>query len=990
MKSALLKVTALSVVLGLGVLVVLQANRPSGDAASKAPGGDTAEEIQPADPADEAAPPTRRQGLLASEKDSDESGETLGDVERDVVPADRKLAGSSRPVPRRPVSTAEKSAADKSARQLREASQESELDSKLDKLLDEGDPDLPQETATLASRSSRGRDLRRPTGRRVVEDDEPVAADDEESNETFSRKATSVPRRPAAIRGRSSRVADEEEDADLGQTSSRTLGGRSRVVTGGLSLPEDEAGDELSEEAPRGRQSGSGSSAAKSSPRRTAAVVPAGQIEEVAEEASAEVSEEAAESDSPANFGGDLEDPDEEFQPRNAAPPATPTNPAGSDRSRARFVDDSEVGDEAETADDSAGGDTAANEPATEEPTAISRRRSPVEEPDDAGFQEADEPGLVPAPRSPAESLRSAGSRAATDTSDDEAESHTSAALGDDEPIVSEEPAARPVAPAPRSRTGMTADEERDEEPVRPEPEVQRAPVIRKTPAADPVPDDDPLQIRRGAAGPVSPTPNRERDGGARSPAEPPSDDEPQPIRKARPRLSIDKKAPETAVLGRPMVYEIVVKNSGLVAARGVVVEDVVPSGIRIEGSKPQAQLEGRRLSWRLGTVEAGATQTIAVRVTPQSEGTLSGVATVHFDNEDDGDSRTGPRLQVSIDAPRRVTVGQTVNVTFKVRNLGKTSASGVLIHDVLPAGLKHPSGDDLEYEIGDIPAGEVRQVSLQLTASQAGQAVNRAVVTADGAVSEETVVALDVVGPVLNVVRTGVKKLLPGKRGRFTNTVTNATATPLKNVTLVETIPAGMDFLDASDGGSYDDRKRTVTWVLGPLDPKEARSVSISLNANGRGSLISVVRASDPAGASGEAVSTTQVVGQPALSIEVPDLPGALDVGQEVTAVVKIYNRGTDAATNTRVTVSLPGTLEVVSVDGPVKYQRSAATAGGRPRTELRFDPIRAIDVKKFGELKLNLRARSSGAGRLQVQAACDQIADPIRREDDLSVLAE
>ena len=52
--------------------------------------------------------------------------------------------------------------------------------------------------------------------------------------------------------------------------------------------------------------------------------------------------------------------------------------------------------------------------------------------------------------------------------------------------------------------------------------------------------------------------------------------EDPQPVRKARPRLTIDKKAPETAVLGRPMIYEIVVKNSGLVAARGVVVEDVV------------------------------------------------------------------------------------------------------------------------------------------------------------------------------------------------------------------------------------------------------------------------------------------------------------------------------------------------------------------------------------------------------------------------------
>ena len=982
MKSALLKVTALSVVLGLGVLVVLQANRPMGDAASKESGGETAEEIQPAEPATDPDRPTARQGLLASSADADESPETLGDVEPDVVPADRKLAGSTRPVPRRPVTTAEKSSRLKSSRNDPDSSPEAELDSKLDKLLDEGDPDLPEETARLDSRTSRGTELRRPTGRRIVEEDEPEASEDG-ANAKFSRKSSTVPRRPSAGRGRAAVVADDNEDEDQFQSSQKSQFGRSRVVAGGLSLPDEELEAELSDGNRAGRTTASKRNPSEGSRRRTAEVVPAGQVEEVTEEGSTSSGEEPADSDSPSALGDELEDPDEEFQPRSAAAPTT------RERARSRFVDDTEVTDDSESAGTG-----------TEPPTAVSRRSSAAEEPDEAGFEGADEPGLVPTPRSPAESLRAADRSAArTDTSTDSEEEdspRTSGALGDDEPIVSEESPEETEAPAPRSRTGMAADEEPEEEPVRaeppvrPEPEVQRAPAIRKTPAVEPATDDDPLQIRRGATGTVSPTPSRGRDGVSRDTAEPTVDDEPQPIRRARPRLSIDKKAPETAVLGRPMVYEIVVKNSGLVAARGVVVEDVVPVGIRIEGSKPQAQLEGRRLSWRLGTVEAGATQTIAVRVTPQSEGTLSGVATVHFDNEDEGDSRTGPRLQVSIDAPKRVTVGQTVNVTFKVRNLGKTGASGVLIHDVLPAGLKHPSGDDLEYEIGDIPAGEVRQVSLQLTAAQAGQAVNRAVITADGAVSEETVVALDVVGPVLDVARTGVKKLLPGKRGRFTNTVTNATATPLKNVTLVETIPAGMDFLDASDGGNYDDRKRTVTWVLGPLDPKEARSVSISLNANGRGSLISVVRASDPAGASGEAVSTTQVVGQPALSIEVPDLPGALDVGQEVTAVIKVYNRGTDAATNTRVTVSLPGTLEVVSVDGPVKYQRSAATAGGRPRTELRFDPIRAIDVKKFGELKLNLRARSSGAGRLQVQAACDQIADPIRREDDLSVLAE
>ena len=437
------------------------------------------------------------------------------------------------------------------------------------------------------------------------------------------------------------------------------------------------------------------------------------------------------------------------------------------------------------------------------------------------------------------------------------------------------------------------------------------------------------------------------------------------------------------------MVYEIVVKNSGVVAAQGVTVEDVVPSGLQIEATKPQAQLDGRRLSWRLGTLEPGASETIAVRVIPLSEGTVGGVATVHFDNQREGAPSTGPRLQINVDAPRKATVGQTVAVTFKIRNLGSTLATGVLIHNVLPAGLRHPAGDDLEFEIGDLPPGGVREVTLQMQAAQAGTAVNRSIVTADGAVSEEAVTQLDLIGPALDVARTGTRRLNPGKKGRFVNTVTNPTTNPLARVTLTETVPAGLEFVEAGEGGRYDESRRTVTWELGPLGPREARSVSLSLGTAGRGSQISVVRASDPSGASGEAVGTLQVVGTPALSIEAPDLPGAIDAGQEAQATYRIYNRGTDAALNTRVVLSIPGNLEVVTVDGPVKYQ-SGAVGGARQRTEIRLDPIRSIDVKKFAEIRLTLRGRAAGGGRVKVQAACDQAADPILREDDLQVVAE
>jgi uncharacterized repeat protein (TIGR01451 family) len=970
MKSAIMKITALSVVLGLGVLVVLQANRPT-DEGSQSAAGDVAEEIQPAgksgddgDSPDSTAP----QSLVSRTSGSAKLGASLEEDAGDVVPADRKVAAAGRPQPRRPISSAA------AAKQSKTAPPEEELESRLDRLLDDEDPDLPSETPESNVVAPRGGASASPSSRRVMTEES-----DEAETQQFQRRAPDRPIRPRPTgASRSQADSSDEEDEPSPVATRRSTGGHSRVVSGGLSLPDEPE----AEESPDTRSAVAGRDLTRSKggrpTRRNSAVIPAGQVEESEEIPSSPTEVDPNADDPDSQLGSDLEDPDEEFQPRGNSSRTT----AGA--ARTQFAEES----------DSV---TPADEPAeqAESGTAVSRRQRATSASTEGGFEGVDEPGLVPTPRSPAESRQEVDEEPASEAAGDSAEeeeSGPSGALADDEPLVATEDPSEPERPSPSSaqpRARMTEQDEGDTQ-VRPQPEQPRGPASRKTPVVESQVDDDPLQIRPGRTGGAGGVTGEGKQESFRRDDEGNAGEDPQPVRKARPRLTIDKKAPETAVLGRPMIYEIVVKNSGLVAARGVVVEDVVPVGIRIEGSKPQAQLEGRRLSWRLGTLEAGATQTIAVRVTPESEGTLSGVATVHFDNEQSGDSRTGPRLQVSVDAPRRITVGQTVSVTFKVRNLGKTSASGVLIHDVLPAALKHPAGDDLEYEIGDIPPGESREVTLQLTAAQSGQAINRAVVTADGAVSEETVVALEVVGPVLNVTRTGVKRLLPGRRGRFTNVVTNPTGASLRNVMLVETIPAGMDFLDASDGGAYDDRKRTVTWVLGPMDPRESKNVSISLNANGRGSMISVVRASDPSGASGEAVSTTQVVGQPALSIEVPDLPGALDVGQEVTAVVKVYNRGTDAATNTRVTVSLPGTLEVVSVDGPVKYQRSASTAGGRPRTELQFDPVRSIDVKKYGEFKLKLRARNAGSGRLKVQAACDQIADPIQREDDLSVLAE
>jgi uncharacterized repeat protein (TIGR01451 family) len=471
--------------------------------------------------------------------------------------------------------------------------------------------------------------------------------------------------------------------------------------------------------------------------------------------------------------------------------------------------------------------------------------------------------------------------------------------------------------------------------------------------------------------------------------------EQPAPPRAPLPQLAIEKTAPPTAVLGQPMIYQIVVRNSGTVPAQQVVVEDLVPGSVKLDGTIPQAQLKNDRLIWKLGTLKAGQEKKIAVRVVPQSEGTIGTVATVNFSPVAQPPANAdGPRLKFEVEAPRKAAVGTPVEFNFRVRNVGPVAATGVTIRDVLPAALRHTDGDDIEYVIGQLAAGKTREVKLVLTAAQAGPTVNRAVVVADGNVSEETEVQLDVVGPALSVARSGPKRLFPDKTGRYANTVTNLGASQVADVKIVEVIPAGLEFVEAADGGAYNAARRSVTWAIKALYPGESKTVKLVLRAAARGSQISVVRASDAGGASGETVGTTHVAGVPALSIEIGELSSLIEVGETIKVSVRIVNRGSDSAANVRASVAVPPGMQFVSASGPVDHRKVMVAGSGEGEqtapnsAEIEFAPIRAIDPRADATFELTFKARHAGPARVQVQARCDQLTEPIRREEVTNVV--
>src|SRR5699024_9470201 len=85
-----------------------------------------------------------------------------------------------------------------------------------------------------------------------------------------------------------------------------------------------------------------------------------------------------------------------------------------------------------------------------------------------------------------------------------------------------------------------------------------------------------------------------------------------------------------------------------------------------------------------------------------------------------------------------------------------------------------------------------------------------------------------------------------------YTVSATNAGETPLTGVELVDTLPEGVEFVSATDGGAYDDVTHTVTWPGFDLDLDQTLTRTVTVTVADEGfdagdhTLINTVTGSD------------------------------------------------------------------------------------------------------------------------------------------------
>jgi uncharacterized repeat protein (TIGR01451 family) len=158
-----------------------------------------------------------------------------------------------------------------------------------------------------------------------------------------------------------------------------------------------------------------------------------------------------------------------------------------------------------------------------------------------------------------------------------------------------------------------------------------------------------------------------------------------------QPVLVVTKTGPEKRYLGRPATFEISVSNTGDAPARGTILTDTIPPGMRFESATDGVTPSAGSLTWNLGSLAPGATRNVSVTLTAATSGTMHNTATATAYCAESAASTVmnvegipAVLLEV-VDLDDPVEVGQNVTYEIRVTNQGSADGTGVTLTCTLP-----------------------------------------------------------------------------------------------------------------------------------------------------------------------------------------------------------------------------------------------------------------------------------------------------------------
>ncbi|WP_055095177.1 DUF11 domain-containing protein, partial [Flavobacterium aquidurense] len=200
------------------------------------------------------------------------------------------------------------------------------------------------------------------------------------------------------------------------------------------------------------------------------------------------------------------------------------------------------------------------------------------------------------------------------------------------------------------------------------------------------------------------------------------------------------------ASVGSNSTFTITTKNNGPYKATGVKVNDVLPAGYTFVSATPSTGTTWTAPDWTVGSLTNGTSATLSIVATVNASGPYANTATVTGNDPDTNTANNSatatPLVQTNLSVTKTVStgthnVGSDVTFTITASNAGPSSATGVTVNDVLPAGYTFVSATPStgtwlapNWTIGNLANGGSATLSIVAKVNATGSYANTATIS--------------------------------------------------------------------------------------------------------------------------------------------------------------------------------------------------------------------------------------------------------------------
>ncbi len=423
-----------------------------------------------------------------------------------------------------------------------------------------------------------------------------------------------------------------------------------------------------------------------------------------------------------------------------------------------------------------------------------------------------------------------------------------------------------------------------------------------------------------------------------------------------------------TPNLNSEVVWTVLVVNNGPETAENVVVHDNLPAGVEYDSHVAgMGSFDASAGRWEIGDLGDGESVMLQITtIATNAAVAQTNIALVSSDTEDSDPSNNVDTAEIdavaadlSLDKgviPETATVQDEVEWTLTIANNGPDDATGVVVEDVLPAGVDYVSdtsdgafdADSGEWIVGDLASGEDLSMTITATIVDVGEIVNLAQVVASDQFDPDSTAdnfdpdrppeddedsAVVTVPEIIDLELTQTISSNTAEVGdnvTFTITVFNNSTVPASGVSVASQLPelfadGTLTFVEASDAGVF--AAPGSDWNIGEIGGGETVELTIEATINAPGEITNIAQVSaadqeDDDSTPGNYNDAPDEDDGAVVSVVVPDpnpVPEAIDDSFELV--------GTDETINAVIMVDHSGSMgtKITTVNGDLQTRLDA-----------------------------------------------------------------